>query len=67
MEGARWDRHEKVIAESLPKVLFDSVPIVGLRLLYGSANNLENFLGRFGSNLAKKKILKKGKRFRVQV
>ncbi|KAF3833726.1 hypothetical protein F7725_024930 [Dissostichus mawsoni] len=31
MEGARWDREKMVIGESLPKILFDSLPIIKLR------------------------------------
>ncbi|KAG7264995.1 hypothetical protein CRUP_017155 [Coryphaenoides rupestris] len=31
MEGARWDRDRMVIGESLPKVLFDPLPIIWLR------------------------------------
>uniref|UniRef100_A0A3Q3EKF3 Dynein axonemal heavy chain 3 n=1 Tax=Labrus bergylta TaxID=56723 RepID=A0A3Q3EKF3_9LABR len=30
MEGARWDRENMVIGESLPKILFDSLPIIKL-------------------------------------
>ncbi|KAK7898572.1 hypothetical protein WMY93_019425 [Mugilogobius chulae] len=31
MEGARWDREHMVIGESLPKILFDSLPIIKLK------------------------------------
>uniref|UniRef100_A0A3B3ZSI2 Dynein axonemal heavy chain 3 n=1 Tax=Periophthalmus magnuspinnatus TaxID=409849 RepID=A0A3B3ZSI2_9GOBI len=31
MEGARWDRERMVIGESLPKILFDSLPIIKLK------------------------------------
>ncbi|KAG7245081.1 hypothetical protein INR49_023647, partial [Caranx melampygus] len=31
MEGARWDRDNMVIGESLPKILFDTLPIIKLR------------------------------------
>ncbi|TNM97969.1 hypothetical protein fugu_014215 [Takifugu bimaculatus] len=31
MEGARWDRENMVIGESLPKILFDPLPIMKLR------------------------------------
>ncbi|CAL8264232.1 unnamed protein product [Arctogadus glacialis] len=31
MEGARWDRHLMVIGESLPKILFDPLPVIWLR------------------------------------
>ncbi|XP_032823200.2 dynein axonemal heavy chain 3 [Petromyzon marinus] len=31
LEGARWDRQRMAIGESLPKVLFDQIPIVWLR------------------------------------
>uniref|UniRef100_A0A8D3EB25 Dynein axonemal heavy chain 7 n=1 Tax=Scophthalmus maximus TaxID=52904 RepID=A0A8D3EB25_SCOMX len=31
MEGARWDRENMVIGESLPKILFDTLPIIKLR------------------------------------
>ncbi|XP_063786085.1 dynein axonemal heavy chain 3-like [Pseudophryne corroboree] len=30
MEGARWDRNRHVIAESFPKVLYESMPIIWL-------------------------------------
>lgn len=28
MEGAKWDRENKVIGESIPKVLHDKMPVV---------------------------------------
>lgn len=31
IEGARWDRENMVIGESLPKILFDSLPIILLK------------------------------------
>uniref|UniRef100_A0A8C5C287 Dynein axonemal heavy chain 3 n=1 Tax=Gadus morhua TaxID=8049 RepID=A0A8C5C287_GADMO len=31
MEGACWDRHLMVIGESLPKILFDPLPVIWLR------------------------------------
>ncbi|KAK9527005.1 hypothetical protein VZT92_015671 [Zoarces viviparus] len=31
MEGARWDRQNMVIGEALPKILFDSLPIIKLK------------------------------------
>lgn len=31
MEGARWDRQTRVIGESLPKILFDALPIIKLK------------------------------------
>ncbi|KAK6993742.1 dynein heavy chain 3 axonemal, partial [Biomphalaria glabrata] len=31
MEGARWSRQDHVIAESLPKILYDQVPIIWLK------------------------------------
>lgn len=28
LEGARWDRDQMVVSESLPKILFDALPVV---------------------------------------
>lgn len=28
MEGARWDREKMLIGESLPKILFDPIPVI---------------------------------------
>lgn len=31
MEGARWDKENMVIGESLPKILFDPLPVIKLK------------------------------------
>jgi len=31
IEGARWDREKMCIAESMPKILFDSIPVIWLK------------------------------------
>lgn len=34
MEGAKWDRQNKVIGESIPKVLHDTMPVVSQCTLF---------------------------------
>ena len=34
MEGARWCREKKQVAESRPNVLYDLVPVVSFNFLY---------------------------------
>uniref|UniRef100_A0A3B1K2M2 Dynein axonemal heavy chain 3 n=1 Tax=Astyanax mexicanus TaxID=7994 RepID=A0A3B1K2M2_ASTMX len=38
LEGARWDRERGVLAESLPKILFDPLPIIWLQPAQSSAS-----------------------------
>ena len=33
IEGARWDRQAKVVAESQPKILYDTLPVVSFLLI----------------------------------
>ena len=33
LEGARWDRDHMVVSESLPKILFDALPVVSFLII----------------------------------
>ena len=33
LEGARWDRDRMVVSESLPKILFDALPVVSFLII----------------------------------
>ena len=33
MEGARWDRDHMEVSESLPKILFDTLPVVSFLII----------------------------------
>ena len=33
LEGARWDRDHMVVSESLPKILFDTLPVVSFLII----------------------------------
>ena len=39
MEGARWCRRKKLIEESMPKILYDLVPVVSF-IFYAKAKDL---------------------------
>ena len=41
LDGARWDRDRGELAESLPKVLFDPLPIVRVHHCYGCSQNTD--------------------------
>ena len=42
LEGARWDHKAKVVGESLPKILYDSLPIVSLHALHELTSVVES-------------------------
>lgn len=58
LEGARWNKATRVLDESLPKILFDSLPIIWLR-----PGITENFAVVNTYSCPVYKVMKKRKRF----
>ena len=39
IEGARWDRPTRLVAESLPKILYDTLPVVSFIIIHNQNPN----------------------------
>ena len=51
LEGAKWDRKNNILGESLPKILFDTMPVVKHLGLFSTTCVISFYVSLSGNNL----------------